>query len=276
MIRARAAWPGLALGDEIFLPYLASRASASASASRCGDMRRALHDMKVEDLYLAAACAQGDAEAIALLRARCSPKVRAALLARLVPAARIDDIEQALYQRLFCPEPGSAPLIEQYSGRGALQGWLCIVAIRLASRLLLQERREVVLSEDALLDLIGIDPGSELTYLKHKYRGEFRAAFQAVLLSLSSTERNVLRYHVLGGLTTAQIGVLTGVSSRTVKRWMAEIRDKLLHKTRDILTHKLGVTAAEVESIIRLIQSDLNVSLERLLRDDPDPPLELP
>ena len=51
----------------------------------------------------------------------------------------------------------------------------------------------------------------------------------------------------------------------TVARWRADARDKLLAGTRRFFREQVRVSAGEFDSILRLIGSQLDVSLSRLL-----------
>lgn len=263
--RARAAWPALSIPEGVFLPYLARRMPGGE------DLLGALGRIEAGDLYLACACIQADEAAIALLQRRYLPKARAALLSMGLTPAQSDDIEQGLCLRLLVAAPGDAPQLARYSGRGPLPSWLCIVAVREARQSIRRQQREPLLSEELLLDLVGADGGSELGYLKQEYRDEFRIAFQAAVQALSARERNVLRCHLSGDMTNAQIGALCGVHPGTVKRWMSEIRERLLDRTREVLRSRLGLTPAEVDSLIRLIRSDIDVSIDLMVEDQAHP-----
>ncbi len=75
----------------------------------------------------------------------------------------------------------------------------------------------------------------------------------------------MLRYHFLQGLNIEQIGAIHSVHRATVARWLASLRKDLLESTREALARRLDVGDAEVESIMRLIRSQLDASIERLL-----------
>ena len=115
--------------------------------------------------------------------------------------------------------------------------------------------------------MLGADQSSELAHLKLRYRDELHAAFQVALRTLEPRERNLLRCHLSGHMTNAQIGALCGVHPGTVKRWMATIRDRLLDVTRAALGARLGLGRDELDSVLRLVQSDLDMSFDLLLSE---------
>jgi RNA polymerase sigma-70 factor (ECF subfamily) len=106
--------------------------------------------------------------------------------------------------------------------------------------------------------------------LKQRYRRELKAAFAAAFATLDARSRNVLRSHYLEGLNIDEIGVLNGVHRTTAARWRADARQSLLKATRRQLQESLGANVTEVDSILRMIRSQLDVSLSRLLRGSDD------
>ena len=106
----------------------------------------------------------------------------------------------------------------------------------------------------------------ELATLKDKYRADFKAAFQWALGQLASSERNLLRYHYLTELNSRQIGQLVGLNQSNVVRRMARIRATLLEQTRERLMTELGLADSNFDSILMMVQSQLDVSIERMLK----------
>ncbi len=219
------------------------------------------------DLELARRCARGDVDAIASVEARYFVALDR-LLARFEGGhALADEVKQRLRQKLFVGD-GVPPKIASYTGQGDLGRWIRVAATREAISLLRRESKEVPVEEVALAQALagGVDP--ELAYLKDLYAAEFKAAFEQSIAALGPKERTVLKYHVLDGRNIDQIGAVYGVHRATVARWIAGVRDTLLVRTREILMDKIEVDRAEFDSIMRLIQSQLDVSLSRLLRTE--------
>ena len=80
----------------------------------------------------------------------------------------------------------------------------------------------------------------------------------------------MLRYYYVTDLTLMQIATITGVKHNTVSRRLAKIRSSLLSGTRDRLINIAGIRHGEFESIVRLVQSQLNVSMYRMLESESD------
>lgn len=225
-----------------------------------------LERVHVEDLALAWACAEGHAAAIEELERLHFDVVEVALARLPDAAAQAEEIKQQLRDALFMGPAGRRPKIAQYSGLGSLRAWLRITATRQALNQLKRHRREVELKEEVLDRLASPTENQEIGFLKRRYRAQFKRAFSAALSSLSSQERNVLRYNYLERLNIDQIGAIYSVHRATVARWLARIRGDLLKRTRQALMQELQISHAEFESIMRLIDSQLEASIDKHLR----------
>jgi RNA polymerase sigma-70 factor (ECF subfamily) len=115
-------------------------------------------------------------------------------------------------------------------------------------------------------DLVAGDGDVELDYLKSRYREAFQAAFEAAMASLAPAERTLLRLHFVDGLALEQIAVAEQVSRATAGRRLQELRARLAAGTRAELQRRLNVDGRELESLVGLLQSQLAVSLSRILR----------
>lgn len=58
------------------------------------------------------------------------------------------------------------------------------------------------------------------------------------------------------------------VHRATVARWIATLRGTLLERTREALVSRLRLSPAELDSVLRLIDSHLEVGLEGALSDE--------
>jgi RNA polymerase sigma-70 factor (ECF subfamily) len=72
----------------------------------------------------------------------------------------------------------------------------------------------------------------------------------------------------MDGLNIDAIGVLFGVHRATVARWRSDARTALFEGTRRVFRAELDLSAGEFASVMRLIDSQLEVSLPRLLEGD--------
>jgi RNA polymerase sigma-70 factor (ECF subfamily) len=226
----------------------------------------------MDELALATACAAGDAEAIAIVEERYLRDLDRALARFQGGSGLVYEVKQRLRHKLFVGD-GDGPKISTFSGRGDLGRWIRVAATREAIGLLRKGKKEIPMEETALANALTASQGdAELAYLKRLYAAEFKRAFERAIAALDPKERTVLKYHVLDGLNIDQIGAVYGVHRATIARWIANARDTLLVRTREILMDNIEVDRAEFDSIMRLIQSQLDVSLSRLLREDPKAP----
>ena len=123
-------------------------------------------------------------------------------------------------------------------------------------------RRNPELADDRwLAELASPADDAEIAHLKRLYRSEFRTAFQGALTALTGRERNMLRYRYLEGLSIDQIGEIHGVHRATVARWIKKAQETLMGETRARMMEDLVVDPDELESILRLVRSRLEVSI---------------
>lgn len=258
----RRAWPALALPEARFLQALAER----AVWQKDGVTTPALSALHGEDLYLATAGASQIPAAVEEIEARFLRDLPATLMRAEFPRSLADEACQVLRERLFTATAGGVPKIASYDGRGALKTWLRIAAQRTAISLRRgPEQRTQPLSEAILAGLPKV-ASPELALMKERYQGELKATLQQLLLELPRERSQVLRLHLLDGLTLEQIGGLYRVNRSTVKRWLDDVRTQLSKGARRKLGARLGLAEEEVRQLIGLLQSQIDLSLSRILR----------
>ncbi len=96
--------------------------------------------------------------------------------------------------------------------------------------------------------------------------GPLKAAVETALKALPIAERNALRLYFLEGMTVDEVARLRGIHKSNGSRWIARIRRDILADVKQKLKAELAVSDTELESILRLMQSQLDVSVERALR----------
>jgi RNA polymerase sigma-70 factor (ECF subfamily) len=224
----------------------------------------------VTDLYLAFGCAHEDPAALALFEAEVFPRVQKTLT-RLLPAGwQAADAAQALRTRLFVPGP-SGRGIDSYSGRGALTGWVRTVATRLLldARRRHQETAPLTDSLEERLRASGLS--AELQAMRAELVPVVRAAIKGALESLTAKERTLLKLHYVDGLSFEQIAKLNRVHRSTVMRWLQGIREECLDHVKDTLSRSLSLQPQQIESLLKVAQSHLEMSLSPLLRGEAAP-----
>jgi RNA polymerase sigma-70 factor (ECF subfamily) len=268
---ARAAWPGVDLSAEAFVRFVAAKLPAGEPPER------SLADLHASDLYLACACAEGAPWALAELDRVCLPLIGRASARLGASPEQVLDVRQRVRQRLLAPRPdqGDGPTsarIAGYSGRGPLRAWLRVVAVREAVIFLRQGRNEIAVENDALARELEPDAGPELVYFKRLYREEFKTAFAEAIAKLSDRERTLLRQHALDGLSIDRLAALYQVHRATAARWVEAARRAALEHTRLHFKQRLRLGPDELDSVMRLLQSQFDITLAPLLREHAPPP----
>jgi RNA polymerase sigma-70 factor (ECF subfamily) len=251
--RVRAAHPMMRVDEEAFARHLARH--------RGDDAQRMLASAHVADLYLALGCGMGDPAALAEFERTRLSEVPAFVAHLEFDAHGLDELLQGLRARLLAPRPDGAKILH-YGGHGPLGGWLRVAAVRLA----LTSRTAVARShDDDPLAIASVKPDPELLLLRLRAGQAFKSAFEEALASLDPDQRTVLRMHYVDGLTIDEIGVAYAVHRATAARWIASGRDRIAIRTRRRLREKLSLNPRDLESVLRLVDSHLDLSLHRVL-----------
>lgn len=270
--RGREAWPDIDLPVSDFVDHLAHL------IARIDNVEEFLTEIHVEELYLAAACTGGDERAIARVMEQYFDEIGKALARLSVDTLNRDDLEQELRLKLFVARPGKRPKVASYSGRGRMRAWLRVVATRcIVDMLRAKPSAEARKSEELDLQLLpdtAHDP--ELAHLKALYRDEFSTVFQEAIAKLTPKQRNLLRHNVVRGLSIDEIGAIYGCHRATAARWLSQARRDISRLTRASLTERLRVNRDELDSIWRLVQSQLDISICRFLIRDEEADNEAP
>jgi RNA polymerase sigma-70 factor (ECF subfamily) len=255
--QGRSAWPQVPLEDEVFAGFLAERVPETAAGP---DLASTLSGMPGADLYLACACAKGVPAAIEAFEQRHFGAVDAIVARIRTPGATSEDVKQMLREKLFVGSPDAPARIGEYAGKGALASWFRVMTTRLVLNLT-RGPREVPVDDERLLELPGGPIDQELEYLKRRYSAEFKAAFAATFTRLEARDRALLRYSLADGLGSDEIALIYSAHRTTVNRWLSELRAVIAKGVRAEMVARLGVNKGELESIMRLIESRIEITL---------------
>jgi len=257
LAEARAAWPALRVDDAALLQHLGAALGPRGAGG--------LDTLHAADVYLACACARGEPKAIEALERDWVLPLGPAIQRLAGQGLSAEDALQLLRARLLVPRDGKPPRIAQYGGRGALRAWLKTAALRIA---LAPRPAETAIGERELSRLAAPGRDPELDYIHARYRDAFRAAFRRALEQLGKRQRSLLRFQVIDGLGLDQIGDVYKVHRSTVARWLAEARAQLLADTRAALAEQLTLGDSELDGMIDLFASKLEVSITGFLRGE--------
>jgi RNA polymerase sigma-70 factor, ECF subfamily len=250
--------PGLAV-DDAFGQVLAGRLPPDEPVVD------AIARVRVADLALAWGCALGDPRALAAFEPVLTREVELAGARIGAPAVTVDEGKQVVRTILLTAAPGRTPAIASYAGRGDLRAWVRVVALRELVRLQKAARHDEALEDDVLYDMVAPHDAPELAHIEALYRQQLSTAFRDAVRALPSRDRLLLRQQCLDGLSIDDLAPLHGVHRATVARWIAKTRQTLLAQTRKGLMERLGIDRADADSLLRLLQNRLDLTLESAL-----------
>jgi len=257
-----ARWPdGPPLGEP-FARHLADRLSARR------DLPVALPRLRLDDLFLAWWAGSGDPRGIIAFETAYATDVRK-LLDRFHRLGA-DELRQRLRIKLFVGTASLPPRIQDYSGFGFLQNWLRVTAARSfvdAARADRSRRMEDELDEGELLGIAPAGGDPRDAQQRAQLSAAVKRAFAAAVAQLAPRERTVLRHASVDRLTLDQIASTYQIHRATVARTLAAARERLLLVTRAGVASELGLAPDELHSAIQQLDSRLELSLSRVLKE---------
>jgi RNA polymerase sigma-70 factor (ECF subfamily) len=258
---AKGAWPQIAMDEEAFVTHIARCLGGAVGA---GELIEGLH---IPDLFLAFACGRGDAKAVAAFEANFVSAIPE-VLARMGKVIPKDEVVQLLRAKVLLAQGERPPKILDYSGRGPLAGWLRVAAVRTALDLARQTPAERSPNEDVLEGAAATSEDPELLHIRRRHVDDFKAAFKGAMSALSVEDRNILRLQLVDGLSIDEIGAVFGVHRATAARWLARCRERVRDETKRLLSERLNMTDSEFHSMVLILQSDLDISISGLLKEE--------
>ncbi len=256
----KSAWPTLHVDGVELVAFLGRQVTAELAEA-------ALDGLRPADLYLACACAKQIPAAIQAFDRDYIREVDIALARMRIGAARLADVKQLVRQRLFVGVEGAnmPGKITEYSGRGDLRRWVRSVAVRTCLNELRKGKREILVDDQLIAQHAIAADDPEVDYMKRTYASEFKQAFSDALAQLGPREQTLLRYHHVDGLNIDEIGAIYRVHRVTAFRWLEKAKELLVKQTLETLRDRLKLPAAELESVLRMIRSQVHLSLVRHL-----------
>jgi RNA polymerase sigma-70 factor len=213
------------------------------------------------DLYLAAAAAGGNDDAARVFDSQLLSELPRWLSRLHLTGDLVEEVRQQLHAKLLVGPP---PKLAQYRASGRLAAWVRMVAVRTAL--------DMCEADPAIAGRLqtGAEPllnalDQEQRLIRSKYGGLFERAMRDAVRQLSKRDRNLLRFHYVAGMTFEAIARTYHVNRSTAVRWLAAIRDDLETAVRIRLWDELGISPTEVRSLWHAVQSDVEVSISRLL-----------
>lgn len=258
MARALERWPKLGVSFEAYARFVQR---ATGGSGERGEVD--LGALALQDMVLAAACLQGDPQALRYFEQ--------SVLEGVAPAiARIDgrpefadEVRQRLRQRLLTP---SSAKISDYQGRGSLLKWVRVAAVRTALNLRAQEQRQLgrASTDEQSVPPLADSMDLETEAFKSEYRPALATAVRQACLELSDRDRAILRLHTLDGYSIDKLSVTFGVHRATAARWIHRAQTRLRESVRSELKRVAQVQTADASMIERMLRSELTTSFSGL------------
>jgi RNA polymerase sigma-70 factor len=254
---ARAAEPHLQLDEAAFAERLREQAGSAADLEAMRD--------HAGELWLVFGCVRGDEAALRRFDESMSPVLEAAVR-KIVGSKPIADHLQQLRERLLL---GAKPLLAKYRGTGSLRRWLHVVCTREVLHQLAKDKRDPrPASDEAVMERLVSDDDPELSQVKKGLRHEVKRAFHDAFEALDARDRTLLKCDLVHELNLDGIARVLGVSRATAARHRGKARARLRREIVLRLRERLAVD--QVDSVLGLVQSRLDLSLPRLLDDEQD------
>lgn len=255
---ARTAWPQVRFDDAQLRTFVTERLVGD-------DIAAALATAPIADLAIAGACFAQEPTAHAAFDTVLT-EVDAAGAATRSPKDLVEEVKQILRVQLLVARDDRPAGIGGYRGKGPLRGWVRITATRELIRHKKKRDRETSVDRD-LDDALGAGGDPVLDQLKADYRAQFATALREAIAALSAEDRTLLRQQIVDQLSIDELGAAYGVHRATAARWINRARGALVAATRDRLAANLRLPVDEIDSVIRLVQSRLDASVVRFLRE---------
>jgi len=254
--RGRDAYPKLAVSEEAFGRYLARCAGDTKTGAP-------LADLVIDDVYLACACAEGVRGATAAFDEKYGRVVRRAVSRVLATADERQEAEQRAWQQLLLRGTEGPARIGQYLGKGPLEKWVSVAAMRIAISFGRGESTEKRLRDKAIVEAAGLDADS--LSVKSELRTAFEGAVSDALAHLKPRERLVLKLYLVSGMTLEGIGKSLGVTRQAVTKTLAHARKSVVDNVNASVRARLKLSKEDLASLLRYVASQLDVSISRVL-----------
>jgi RNA polymerase sigma-70 factor (ECF subfamily) len=221
------------------------------------------------ELALAQAASRGHAAAIARLETEHRSVIDATCWRYASAGHSAADLRQILREKLYVAPPGGRAKLSEYAGQGQLASWLRITAVRVFLDLgRRKDRAREEPTDDGVLAMP--DPGDlSLEVIKAEYRAVVGQAMRDAAAGLDLADRHLLHQHFVAGLSIDQLSVALGIHRATAARRLVRAREALVSDTRALLVTRLRISHDELDEVIGMVISRLDVSMPALFQARP-------
>jgi RNA polymerase sigma-70 factor (ECF subfamily) len=225
------------------------------------------------DLYLCAACEQGESVAYQTLEATYFPTLLRVICRILGDKAAAEEVLQEIRTRLFV---GRAPRIAGYRGSGPLAGWLRTLAVHAAQDRLRATNvqrgrlRKLASAQRTVLGTETLEEADE-TAFRREYARVCSRAWSAAIGSLAAQERRLLHHHFVSGLSIDTLGPIYRVHRATIHRRIRRATERVRCQVRQVLArHYWDLTHRDLDALAFRACCDLDLGAA-LVRETVDP-----
>lgn len=254
-----------AILSQIVAKYLSGGATAQPEQQHefCASLR-------LEELALARACAEGNEKAWEDFIVRFRPKLRGMAMHITRDAASAGELADSLFADLYGVNTSSETRRSKlifYTGRGSLEGWLRTVLAQEFINRYRKQKRTVSLEEQT-------EEGVQFTAAEPEPVSaadpRLETATDEALAELPAEDRFTLASYYLDGRTLAEIARSLGLHessvSRRLDRLSANLRKRILAGLRE-----RGMSHAQATEALETDVRDVQVNLRSRLAQDPGP-----
>lgn len=253
--QGRAQFPELSIAEDRLRPLVNQRLAAA-------DQPDAL---VADEIYLACACALRDAAAIAVFEKRYFGVIAPVLSRMALTRDQIAEVEQQLRIKLLVADGEQPPRVVGYAGEGQLGGLVRVAALR-AGLNMLRDAGKLEHDDAGFEDLPISADTPEQSQQKAQHRAAFKAAFEDAINVLESRDRSLLQLSIVKGASIDKIAAVYAVHRATAARWLQTARDNLTKIVHRRLGERLNLPVDQLGDLFPLVESRLELSLDRLLR----------
>jgi RNA polymerase sigma-70 factor (ECF subfamily) len=254
-----AAWPTISLPVS-FHEYLRARAPADLPFEQW------LERAPIADLYLTCACGEGSNAALAAFDASVLSRVGQFIRTMRPSPDLVNEVTQTLREKLFVTATARPPKILEYAATGPLASWVRVLSVRVAIDLKRRRDAAPAGAEPPTAAADAIDP--EIAHLKRQFGAQFNEALRRALAATTEEQRVLLRLHFVEGVTFDVLAARFKQHKVTVWRKIAAARAAILESARRILKDELKVASDDFESLLRALESQIDISLPSYLKPD--------
>jgi len=231
------------------------------------EVRRLFSSLRVDELALARACADGDERAWEDFFTRYREKLHSAALSITKDDSRARELAGSIYADLYGNvgrEGNRVSKLNYYDGRGSLEGWLRIVLAQHHVNNFRQVRHNVSLEEET-------HEGTQFAAPKapegREVDSRLNLSVDEALAALGAEDRAILAFYFIDDLTLARIAAILKVHESTISRRL----EKLVKSLRKNILSRLvqaGMSRRQAEEALEVDVRDLTVDIRRRLAQD--------